>query len=199
MADEIKPKETETKKETALDKVEKNLKGTHEKIKDNIGNAQMKQQGAPVTDNKDKKEEKKEEKKKEPAKVKKEEAIAWGRNLHASLKHCMFLSEFIKDKTIDAAIADLDLVIKLKKIVPFRGEIPHRKGNYMSGRYPVNSSKTLIPVLKGLKGNALANLMDLDKTRITFSSPSWASRASKRSGGRFKRVNILIKAREVKS
>jgi ribosomal protein L22 len=109
----------------------------------------------------------------------------------------MCISRFIKNKKIDAAIRDLEEVIKLKKIVPFKGEIPHRKGKgMMSGRYPINVSKIIISVLKGLKGNALASSMDLEKTKICYASPSWASLPAKRSGGRFKRVNIILKARE---
>lgn len=128
--------------------------------------------------------------------VKKSEAVARGLNVHASMKQCMFICRFIKGKSIDEALTELEKVIKLKKAVPFIGEIPHRKGNMMSGRYPVNASKIFISILKSLKGNALANQMDLDKTKIYFASSSFASRPSKRSGGTFKRANIVLKARE---
>jgi len=134
--------------------------------------------------------------KSEEKKPKKTEVIARGLNLHASKKHLMYISRFIKNKTIDQAISDLQEVIKLKKAVPFKGEIPHRKGKgIMSGRYPVNASKLIINVLKGLKGNAISAGMDLDNTRIYFASPNWASRPYKRGGMRFKRANILIKAK----
>ena len=130
-------------------------------------------------------------------KPKKTEVSAAGLNLHASLKHCMYISRFIKNKTIGQAILDLEDVIKFKKIVPFRGEIPHRKGKgMMSGRYPIATSKQIISVLKGLKGNALAAGFDIDKTRITFANPSWASLPPRKGGGRFKRSNIYFRARE---
>jgi ribosomal protein L22 len=135
------------------------------------------------------------EKKEEKQKVKKEEAIARGLNLHASLKHLMAISRFIKGKTIDSAIADLEDVLKMKKVVPFSGEIPHRKG-MMSGRYPINASKQIITVLKGLKGNAIVNGIEPEKTIITFASANWDSRPAKKGGARFKRSNILLKARE---
>ena len=146
-------------------------------------------------------EEKKLEETKKDAKVaqkiiKKDEAIAKGLNIHASMKQCMFICRFIKGKSIDEAILDLEKVIKLKKIVPFTGEIPHRKGKIMSGRYPVNASKIFISLLKSLKGNIIANQMDLDKSKISFASSSYASRPSKRGGGRFKRANIILKAKE---
>lgn len=130
-------------------------------------------------------------------KVKKTEVNAAGLNLHASLKHCMYISKFIKGKAIDNAIADLQDVIKLKRAVPFKGEIPHRKEKgIMSGRYPIAASKQIISVLKGLKGNALAGNMELEKTKITFANPSWASQPAKRGGAKFKRTNIYLKARE---
>jgi len=146
--------------------------------------------------NEEPKAEAKTEKKAEEKKPNKTEVFARGLNLHASKKHLMYISRFIKNKTIDNAISDLQEVIKLKKAVPFRGEIPHRKGKgIMSGRYPVNASKLIINILKGLKGNAISSGMDLDKTKIYFASPNWASRPYKRGGMRFKRANILIKAK----
>ena len=130
--------------------------------------------------------------------VKKDEAIALGRNLHASMKQCKYICKFIKKKSIDEAIAYLENVAKKKKLIPFKGEIPHRHAEgIMSGRYPVNASKLMINILKGLKGNVLANQMDLDKAKITFASASWASRPSKRGGGRFKRTNVILKAKEI--
>lgn len=133
-----------------------------------------------------------------PKITKKDEAIAKGNNLHASMKQCMYICKFIKGKSIDEAIANLEAVTKMKKVIPYKGEIPHRsEPGVMSGRYPINASKIFIPMLKGLKGNVLANQMDLDKSRITFASATWASRPSKRGGGRFKRTNVVLKATEV--
>ena len=145
-------------------------------------------------------EDKKTETKAHVNKVKKDEAIAHGHGLAMSLKHSMYISRFIKNKSIDKAIEDLIQVTKIKKIVPFKGEIPHRKGKgMMSGRYPVFASRHFISILKGLKGNAIANGMELDRTTIYYSNPSWASRPMRRGGIHAKRVNILIKARENKS
>lgn len=151
-----------------------------------------------------KKEEKKDEvkeNKKEKAeikveKVKKTEAVANGLSLPISKKHSMYIGSFIKNKTIDKAISDLTRVIGFKQAVPFKGEIPHRKGLPGPGRYPINASKSFITLLKGLKGNAIVNGMDLDRTRIYIVSPSWARRPAK-SGGRYgKRTNIILKAKE---
>ncbi|MCU0641961.1 MAG: hypothetical protein MUF61_00045 [archaeon] len=134
-----------------------------------------------------------------PAKVKKEEAIALGNNLHISMKQGKYISKFIKGKTIDTAINDLQDVLKYRRAVPMTGEYPHRsQPGIMAGRYPQNASKAIVNILKGLKGNAIANGMDLDNTRISHASSSFASLPSKRGGGRFKRANIIIKANELK-
>ena len=147
----------------------------------------------------EKKEEQKKESKKESlkqTKEKKEEAVARGLSLHVSKKQCMYICRFIKNKSIDKAILDLEQVIKLKRAIPFKGEIPHRKG-MMSGRYPVKASKLFINLLKGLKGNVSVNNLDLDKTVIYFASANWASRPLRREGRKAKRTSVTLKAREI--
>jgi ribosomal protein L22 len=140
----------------------------------------------------------KKEEKVVPKISKKDEAVTKGNNIHASMKQCMYICSFIKGKSIDEAIKMLEDVIKMKRAVPFKGEIPHRsEPGMMSGRYPINASKIFIPMLKTLKGNVLTNQMDLDKCKIYFASSTWASRPSKRGGGRFKRTNVILKAKEV--
>ncbi len=140
---------------------------------------------------------KKEEKKEIKSKIKKEEAIARGLGMHSSKKHCMYICRFIKNKSVDKAISDLEDVIKFKKAVPFKGEIPHRKGRMMSGRYPVKTAKFFIKLLKGLKGNALVNNIDIEKARIAFALANWASRPQRREGRRAKRANVVLKLREL--
>lgn len=128
---------------------------------------------------------------------KKSEAVAMGSGVSASKRHCMYICSFIKNKPIDQAIAELEQVIILKRAIPYKGEVPHRKGKgMMSGRYPVNASKIFISILKGLKGNVVVNGMDLSKTKIYYGSASWASRPQRGGGMRFKRTNIILKAKE---
>ncbi len=147
------------------------------------------------TKEKEQKQETKQEAK--PQKVKKEEAIARGDSLSMSKKHGMYLCSFIKQKSVDTALAELEEVIKLKRAIPFKGEIPHRHNpGMMSGRYPVNASKCMIQVLKGLRGNILANGLSVDKAKIYWASASWASRPARRGGTRFKRAHIILKAKE---
>lgn len=146
-----------------------------------------------------KKEEKAEnkEKKVEQKIVKKDEAIAKGVGLPISKKHCMYICNFIKNKNCDLAIKQLEEVLKFKRAIPYAGEIPHRHGDIMSGRYPINASKVMITVLKGLKGNIIANGMDAEKAVIYFASPTWGSRPAKKGGMRFKRVHLILKAKEL--
>ena len=176
-----------------------NVNSTEKHVHSTMPHKNEKTEEKKVEDIKSEEKVTKKEVKKNTSVVKKEEAIAYGHGLAMSLKHSMYISKFIKNKSIDKAIEDLIQVTKIKKIVPFKGEIPHRKGKgMMSGRYPVFASRHFISVLKGLKGNVIANGMDLDRTTIYYSNPSWASRPMRRGGVHAKRVNILIKAKENK-
>lgn len=142
--------------------------------------------------------EKKEKKKSVPV-IKKEDAVARGSAVPISKKQAMYICKFIKNKEIDQAISDLTKVIMLKQAVPFKGEIPHRKGKgMMSGRYPVKASRYFINLLKALKGNAIVNGLELEKTRIAEASASWAARPMRTRSRSAKRTNVILKAKEVK-
>lgn len=132
----------------------------------------------------------------EKPKVKKELALARAPSVHMSKRHGMYICSFIKGKKIDKAISELEEVIILKRAVPFKGEIPHRKGNMMSGRYPVAAAKIFIPMLKNLKGAVLFNNMDITKTRISSAYANFAPRPQRRGGMKGKRAYITIEARE---
>nr|AJS12502.1 50S ribosomal protein L22P [uncultured archaeon] len=131
-------------------------------------------------------------------KVKKDVAVVRAPSVHISKRHGMYICSFIKGKSIDNAMKDLEQVILIKKAVPFKGEIPHRKGKgMMSGRYPVAASKIFISILKTLKGNVLFNDMDLEKTKISSAYTNWAPRPQRRGGMKGKRASVFIEAREV--
>ena len=101
------------------------------------------------------KEEKAKEKgKSQKAKQSKKEAIVNAKDSPLSKKHCIALCDFIRRKKIENAIKDLQEVTKMKKAVPMKGEIPHRKGKIMSGRYPVKAAEYFIKLLKQLSANA---------------------------------------------
>lgn len=142
----------------------------------------------------------KEEKKKTEKKqiIKKEKAIVNGNDLGISKKHSMAICDYIRGKEIENMIVDLEKVVSLTRPIPMRGEIPHRKGNIMSGRYPVNASKVFIKLLKTLNANCSVN--GLENPRITVAIANDASRPFKRGGSmRFKRTNVHLEASELKN
>ena len=144
-------------------------------------------------------EEKKEEvKEKKTSKKKKSFAFARGKDLGISQKHSMAICRMIKGKRIQDAIKELELVLKMKKAVPMKGEIPHRKGpGMMSGRYPQNASKEFINLLKGLDANA--RVLEINDPIISLAKADQASRPNRRFGSRrFKRTHVLIYATEFK-
>lgn len=138
-------------------------------------------------------EEKKLEVKKEE-KPKKTEVIARGMDMGISTKHAMAICDFIRNRKIKDVIPELEQVVKLKRAIPMKGEIPHRHG-MMSGRYPVNASKAIITLLKGLDANARAS--EILEPKIVFAKPDKASSPHRRFGSRrFKRTHILLIAKE---
>ncbi len=137
----------------------------------------------------------KSEKKKEPEKIKKEKAIIDVRSLAISTKHSMAICDFIRGKTPEQVIGKLEQVVKLKRAIPMKGEIPHRKG-MMSGRYPVNAAKVFIKLIKQLNGNASVN--GIENPYISLAKANKASRPHRRGGSmRFKRTNVVLEAREM--
>lgn len=154
-----------------------------------------KKEDKEIETKKDKKEDKEIGKK---PKIKKEFAIALGKNLHISKKQGMYICKFIKGKRIDKAMEDLGDVKLYKKAVPFKGEIPHRKGKgMMSGRYPIKAAEIFVNVLKSLKGNSIVNGFELENTVISNASASWAARPARKGNRRAKRTNVILESREI--
>jgi ribosomal protein L22 len=128
--------------------------------------------------------------------VKKDRAIVHGASLPVSKKHSMSICKMIKGKTPDKAITMLESVVKLKWAVPMNNrEVPHRKGNIMAGRYPVNASRVFIDLLKQLKANSSVN--GIDNPIIAAAKADKASRPHRRGGTRAKRTHIYLEAREL--
>jgi ribosomal protein L22 len=133
--------------------------------------------------------------KKETYKVKKTEAIVRGLNLHMSTKQAAAICKFIKGKEIKKAVQELKEVLKLKKAIPMKGEIPHRKGEIMSGRYPQRASKIFIDLLNTLSANSEVN--GLETPLVSGAIANIASRPYGRFGSiRKKRSHVTLIARE---
>jgi ribosomal protein L22 len=98
---------------------------------------------------------------------------------------------------IGDAIKDLEQVTVLRKPVPMKGEIPHRKGKIMSGRFPTKAAKEFIILLKSLQANAIQH--DLEYPIISLSI---ANKGTTVYGGKGrtqkKRTNVKIVAIEKK-
>ena len=183
----------EVKATEDINKMEdKNLndKKKEEKMDKDIGNVKNEKVNEKSKDNKNIK---KKEKIKTPTGPKKSEAVVNGRDLRISTKHSVAVCNFIKNKNIDDALAHLEEVSKMKRAIPMRGEIPHRKGKMMSGRYPLNAVKAFMILLKSLKANAINHELELEKVKLSCMA-NVASRPMKRHGqGKHKRSHVQIK------
>lgn len=140
-------------------------------------------------------------KKKKPVKtkpkVKRDYAVVNAKSLPISAKHSVAICRFIKNKKIEKAIEILEDVLVQKKAVPMKGEIPHRKGAMMSGRYPQKAVAHFIKLLKNLEANAIVN--ELDEPVIVEAIANLAQRPYGRFGKtKKKRTHVKIKCVEKK-
>lgn len=192
-----KPKENKAmKKQAKLKPI--NAKNENALVhKEEIKESKLETKSEESKEIKETKTETKKEEKNPQKKIKKDFVVVNGIGVHISRKVSSDICRFIKYKTIDKAIADLEEVITKRKAVPMRGEIPHRKGKIMAGRFPQKASKAFIILLKSLKGNATNH--DIEGPVI---SEAFANKGPKTlgRGGRTekKRTHIKIIARERK-
>ncbi len=145
---------------------------------------------------KDKKAEEKKEKdlpKKKPLKKPaKEFVVANLTNLKMSTKYAISICKFIKNKSVNQAILDLEQVVLAKKAVPMRGEIPHRHGKgMMSGRFPKRAALEFISALKSTLSNAVSN--GIDDPIIVEAISNIGNRPFAKYGVRRKRTHLRIK------
>ncbi len=124
----------------------------------------------------------------------KKEACVNAKDLRISKKHSAAICDFIRGKNIEKAISMLEEVVRIKRAVPMKGEIPHRKGKgMMSGRYPVNAAKEFIRALKQLRANAIVNSLEVERG-VIFCKANGAQRPHKRFGTtRAKRTHLTLK------
>jgi len=153
--------------------------------------------GGGVVDDKkkDSKSDKKDKTKKDVVKApKKTEVKVTGRDLRVSTKQAVAICKFLRNKDVDRAITEMEEVVKMKRAIPMRGEIPHRKGKgMMSGRFPVKASLEFIRLLKSVKANAINHEVDLEKVKVVGMA-NVASRPRRRGGReQFKRSHVEIK------
>ncbi len=165
---------------------EKQIEKTNNSQKQEIAKAQKTEK--PITEPKEEKKPKKTE-----DKPKKTKAIVNGKNLPISTKYAVAVCNYIRGKNIDEAISMLEQVALFKKAVPMKGEIPHRKGRIMSGKYPIKAVKEFIILLKSLNANAIVNELELEKY-VVFCKANVAPRPYRRFGRtKFKRTHVQLK------
>ena len=138
----------------------------------------------------------KDEKKNEVPKIKKEEAVVYGKNLPLSMKKSRDFCKFIKNKKIEKAILDIEQVILHKKAVPARGEFPHKKGKGMAGGiYADKTAEYFLKLLKNLQANA--NSVNVENPTIVDAVANIGERPYGKFGRvRRKRAHIKIIAKE---
>jgi large subunit ribosomal protein L22 len=130
-------------------------------------------------------------------KQKMHEAVVHGKDLPISNKHAIAICKFIKNNSIEEAVAKLEQVALKKRAIPMHGEIPHRKG-MMSGRYPIKAAAQFIKLLKNLAANVSINGLDLYATRIAVAKADTASRTRfHRRNWKFKKVHVTLIAKEM--
>ena len=154
--------------------------------------SETKEEEKEIIEDKEKTEEKSKSKKDTTPKIKRDYALVNGKSVPISTKDAKYICKFIKNKTTLKAIEDLEEVLRLKKPVPMKGEIPHRKGRIMSGRFPSRASTHFIMLLKSLQGNA--NMHEVENPFICEAIANQAQRPFGRSGIKRKRTHIKIKA-----
>jgi len=200
-------KQDEKIAEASSSRDKKKIVNDKENVKQNKENEEIKDKKIFASESEQVKSEvkSKNEKKEEPKKPivkkqikKKDFAIVNGKSLPISTKHAVAICKFIKGKKINDAIEYLEQVVFGKKAIPMKGEIPHRKGKMMSGRFPKNASQQFIKLLRSLGANANAN--NLEEAIISEAIANKASRPYGRFGRtQKKRTHVLIKCREKKN
>jgi len=170
-----------------------------QKIPEPIKKEETKKEIEKIPQNKkiEEKKDDKKDKKKQIKKIKKTKVEVNGKSLPISTKYAISICKFIKNKKIENALKDLQEVAAHKKAVPMRGEIPHRKGKIMSGRFPKNASEHFIVLLKSLLSNA--NNHDVEEPIIVKAIANFAPRPFGRFGKvKRKRTHIRIVAKNKK-
>jgi ribosomal protein L22 len=139
-----------------------------------------------------------EKKKTTKPKIKKTEVSVKGVNLQISTKYSRDICKFIKHKKIDNVIYDLEQVLQMRRAIPMKGEIPHRKGKrMMSGRFPKKASENFLMLVKSLKSNAAVN--EIENPVIVEAFANTGNRPFGKFGRvRRKRTHVILKAKQVK-
>lgn len=139
-----------------------------------------------------------EEKKQEKVK-KKDFAIVNANRLRISTKSSIAICNMIRGKRTEEALEMLEEVTNYKRVVKMNNrEVGHKHGKgVMAGRYPINTAREFIRLLKQLNANAIVNEIPIEEY-IIFCKADVGSRAYRRMGHRFKSTNLILKLEKPK-
>jgi large subunit ribosomal protein L22 len=120
-----------------------------------------------------------------------------GRSTPVSTKQAIVISDLLRGMNLQKAKSYLEEVIKKKKAVPFtrfNHGIGHKTG-MGPGRYPLNSSKEILELLKSAESNAQFKGMNISNIIIAYMNASKAATAwhyGRQRRRQMKRTNITI-------
>ncbi|MBS3135184.1 50S ribosomal protein L22 [Candidatus Woesearchaeota archaeon] len=131
------------------------------------------------------------------------EAIVNGNNLGISTKISVEICSFIRNKNTEKAKKMLEKVIQKKQAVPYKRylkDIPHRKGNIATGRYPIKASRVILDLIKSAESNAKNKGMssNLVISHISAHKGNAQSRYGRKIGKKAKKTHIKIIVKEKK-
>jgi large subunit ribosomal protein L22 len=131
------------------------------------------------------------------------EAIANGTSLKISTKQSVEICRLLRNKSTEKAKAILERVIEKKQAVPYlryKKEIPHRKGEMMTGRYPIKASQEILKMIKNAESNATNKGMSSNLIISHISAHKGAStpRYGRKVGREGKNTHIKITVSEKK-
>lgn len=130
-------------------------------------------------------------------------AVAVGKSLPVSTKHCIEICSFIRGKNLSKAKKLVGEVVELKRAVPFKRfnkNVGHRQGAMASGRYPQKAAKCVLALLNSVESNAQFKGLNTNSLEICHISAYNASRPwrfGRQSRRKAKRTNLEIMVIEV--
>jgi large subunit ribosomal protein L22 len=101
-------------------------------------------------------------------------AVAVGKSLPVSTKHCIELTARIRRKSIESAKRILNDVISMRKPIAFKrytGGVGHKPG-MAAGRYPIKAAAAVLRVLESCEANAQFKGLDTGNMLIVHSNAS---------------------------
>lgn len=141
------------------------------------------------------------------AKMNQESCVkASGQSLPISLKHSVEICNFVRGKSVEKALKDLEQISLMKiplAFKKFKHKVGHRKGNIAAGRYPIKAIGYILNLIKSAENNAIFKGMNSKNLTITHMCSHKASRSyhySRHRGRLMKRthVEIILTEKEIK-